>query len=77
MLIEISRETIAKGVGIVLRVPSLFIAEIWFRNDPQSVQQQYTNNTGRNVDPNLEIIFSVIYYAGMLPLSILKITYET
>ena len=53
-----------QAVSVILRVPSLFIAEAWYRTDPQTVHNHYVNNTGRQVDPNLEIVFSAGYYAG-------------
>ena len=40
----ISRETLIKTVNVILRVPALFIAEIWLRTDPHTVSIPILHN---------------------------------
>ena len=54
---RVSRAWVEAGVGVILRVPSLFLLEAWFRTNPLKAIQVNT------VD--VEIIVTVVYYLGM------------
>ncbi len=69
--LDISKETLKRAVGVILRVPSLFIAEAWCRTNPMAMQQQYLGKDAA-ADRSQEILFRVVYYSGELwqPLSV-------
>lgn len=53
---RISREWVEAGVGVILRVPALFLLEVWFRTNPMKAIQVNTFD--------VEIIVKVVYYMG-------------
>ncbi len=65
MPIKISRETLRRGVGVILRVPSLFIVEAWYRTNPAAMQHHYLGKDA-TIDRNQEIMIEVVYYSGRL-----------
>ena len=40
----ISRDALIKIVNVILRVPALFIAEVWLRTDPQTISLPVLHN---------------------------------
>lgn len=38
---NVQREGLMRAVGVVLRVPSLFIADAWSRTDPETVHAKW------------------------------------
>ena len=63
MPIKISKEAWRRAVSVILRVPSLFIAEAWYRTSPTAMQQQYLGK-GVSPDRSQEILIQVVYYSG-------------
>ncbi|XP_062568358.1 RING finger protein 145-like [Saccostrea cucullata] len=55
---KLKREYLLASVCVILRVPSLFIMEVWFRTDPQRAID------ARSVDPgHAEFITTMVYYS--------------
>ena len=63
MPFKVSKEALRRVVSVILRVPSLFIAEAWYRTSPTAMQQQYLGKDA-TVDRSQEILIQVIYYSG-------------
>ncbi|XP_041368773.1 RING finger protein 145-like [Gigantopelta aegis] len=57
-LLKISRESLVTGVGVVLRIPSVFLLEAWYRTNPLKAVQIHTRD--------VEIIVTVVYYMALL-----------
>ena len=57
MLKSIKREHLLSAVCVILRVPSLFIMEAWWRSDP--------NENVKAASAEKEIIVNVVYYLSM------------
>ncbi|XP_071090517.1 RING finger protein 145-like [Haliotis cracherodii] len=57
-MFKISREALESGVGVILRVPALFVMEVWYRTDPLKTVQVQTKD--------VEIIIKVVYYMALL-----------
>ena len=55
--LRISREHVAAAVGVILRVPALFILEAWYKTDPDKLVQDTTKD--------MEILSIAIYYSGI------------
>ncbi len=55
-LFKISRKSLESIVGVILRVPALFVIEVWYRTDPLKTVQVQTKD--------VEIIIKVVYYMG-------------
>jgi len=53
---SIPREYIESGVGVVLRVPALFILEAWYKSDPSAAIQ--------NTSDDVKIIAHAVYYGS-------------
>ena len=70
MLFEMNKETLVRCVNVILRVPALFIAEAWYRTDPNLVHSQlYVQSKGSPALVNIEkkhhaLLIETIYYAG-------------
>ena len=56
MKVSISREHVEAAVGVVLRVPALFILEAWYKTDPDKLVQDTTKDT--------EVLSIAVYYGG-------------
>ena len=64
MSFKIPREKIERVVGVILRVPALFIAEAWYRTDPSSMQ--HVDGLSKNANDRLHVgVFTILYYTGM------------
>ncbi|XP_076470514.1 RING finger protein 145-like [Babylonia areolata] len=55
---RVSRAWVEAGVGVILRVPALFLLEAWFRTDPLKAIQVNTLD--------VEIIVKVVYYLAVV-----------
>lgn len=55
-MMKIPREHVEAVVSVILRVPSLFIIEVWYRMDPEKSAKAPTRD--------VEVILSVVYYLG-------------
>ena len=53
---SISREHVEAAVGVVLRVPALFILEAWYKTDPDKLVQDTSKDT--------EVLSIAVYYGG-------------
>ena len=53
---HISRAWVEAGVGVILRVPALFLLEAWYRTNPLKAIEVNTLD--------VEIIVTVVYYLG-------------
>ena len=56
-------------VGVILRVPALFIAEVWYRSDPKSIHSHYeapveNNNLNINLEKSWMLLSHAAYYSG-------------
>lgn len=56
--LRISREHVAAAVGVILRVPALFILEAWYKTDPDKLVQDTTKD--------MEILSIAIYYSAAI-----------
>ena len=54
--LRISREHVEAVVGVILRVPALFILESWYKTDPDELVQDTTKD--------MEILLIAAYYSG-------------
>lgn len=54
--LSIPREYVESGVGVILRVPALFILEAWYKYDLSAAV--------RNTTDDVQIIAQAVYYAG-------------
>ena len=50
---NVQREQVEAVVGVILRIPSLVLAELWFRTGPQKLADQ---------SDDVNFIITVIYY---------------
>ena len=66
MSYKINREFIKRSVSIILRVPALFIAEIWFRIDPKTIVSHIHHEDIPNaaLDTTKEFFTYFVYYSG-------------
>ena len=70
MLFDMSENSVARCVSVILRVPALFIAEAWYRTDPKVVHfQLYTQSKGPPALVNIEkrhheVLIETVYYSG-------------
>lgn len=70
MNFKIKREFIKRSVSIILRVPALFIAEIWFRIDPKTIvshihEDDHIQDVKQAaMDTTKEFLTYFIYYSG-------------
>lgn len=56
---KLKREYLLASVCVILRVPSLFIMEVWFRTDPQKAVES------KAVDPgHAQFITTAVYYSS-------------
>ena len=55
--LKVSREHVEAAVGVILRVPALFILEAWYKTDPDELVQETTKD--------MEILSIAAYYCGM------------
>ena len=67
MLINISKETLTRGVNVILRVPSLFIAEAWYRTSLQSMQALVYPGRARQLDSSHQLMLKTLYYSSKSP----------
>ena len=70
MLIELSRQNIIIFVNVILRVPALFIAEIWCRHDPSLFNFNYQEYIS---DGREQLIINVVYNLGNYFASVLTV----
>ena len=66
MAVKVTREMVVRAVSVILRVPSLFIAEACYRTNPQTVHDMYAGR-GRAIDPTHQLIIQMMYYSGETP----------
>lgn len=52
--LKISREHLEAVVGVILRLPSLFILELWYKTDPDELVKDTTKD--------MEILSIAAYY---------------
>ena len=55
--LRISREHVECVVGVILRVPALFILDSWYKTDPDELVKDTTKD--------MEILLIAAYYSGM------------
>ena len=56
---KVKREYLLASVCVILRVPSLFIMEMWFRTDPEKTKESQA------VDPGFtELVTTVVKYSS-------------
>ena len=64
----ISAKTILHIVNVVLRVPALFIAEIWCRTDVKTIEipilQEFSDGSLPHSSGTHDFVVSVMYYFG-------------
>lgn len=58
-----SRETLIRGISVILRVPSLFIAEAWYRTDPKLVHSNYVGKDTPH-EKTGEVFILTAYYSS-------------
>ena len=57
-----TKDTVVRVVSVILRVPSLFIAEAWYRTDPRTV---HTNYVAKNAtSDSAEVFVLAAYYSS-------------
>lgn len=61
VVVELSREKIITIINVILRVPALFIAEVWCRHDPSLFQLDYFSYIS---DGREQLIVNVVYNLG-------------
>ncbi|ELT99017.1 hypothetical protein CAPTEDRAFT_179209 [Capitella teleta] len=68
MLPKPSRDTAIKAVGVILRVPALFIAEAWYRTDPEAAAESYSKQfrSPEPLDRPHQVFVRALYYATVL-----------
>lgn len=54
--LKLSQESLETVVSVILRVPALFLIEVWFRTNPHKTIQLHSDD--------VEIIVTVAYYLG-------------
>lgn len=54
--LKLSQDCIETAVSVILRVPALFLIEVWFRTNPHTTIQLHSDD--------VEIIVTVAYYLG-------------